>query len=133
MKLPIAIIGLAIAASSLPSAHGQKANPASLIAVKVDSAPVIDGNANDAAWSRAKPIVTHDPLAKIDLTVRAVYTKDKIFILATFPDKTENREHKTQVWVPNQNRYRISTDREDTFVIKWNMEGHPVDLRVDAE
>ena len=78
-------------------------------------------------------MVTHDPRAATDLTIRAVYTDDRVYILARFPDPDENRTHKTQVWVPDQDRYRTGTDREDTFVIKWSMAPGSVDLRVDAD
>ena len=123
-------VSLSIAVTPLGLNAEQRAE---LVAVKVASAPTIDGVGDDSVWSRAKAFVTHDPLAKVDLTVKAVYTADSIYVLATFPDSTENRMHKTQVWVPDQDRYRIGVDREDTFVIKWNMEPAPVDLRVDAD
>ena len=132
-RISLALLSVLCMATSIPAAHSNGAAPTQLIATKVKIAPVIDGNADDAGWSRAKPLVTYDPLAKVRLTVRAVYTDDTIFILATFPDQTENRDHKTQVWVAEQSRYRIGYDREDTFVIKWSMETGPVDLRVDAE
>jgi hypothetical protein len=89
-----------------------------LISVKVKQAPTIDGKADDAAWSRAKPFATYDPLAKIKQTVRSVYTDERLYFLVSFPDKTENRRHKTQNWVLSQSRYRIGNDREDTFVFK---------------
>ena len=133
MKITIVLLSLIFAMPTLSGAQSKSKAPAELIAVKVATAPVIDGNANEEFWSRAKPLVTHDKLAKVKLTIRAVYTDDTVFILATFPDKTENRAHKTQIWVADQSRYRISADREDTFVIKWSMEGQPVDLRIDAE
>jgi hypothetical protein len=133
IKFTIVLLSLIYAMAPVSAAQSQMKHPAELIATRVATAPVIDGKANEEIWSRAKPLVTYDPLAKVKLTVRVVYTDDRIFILATFPDKTENRAHKTQNWVTDQSRYRISSDREDTFVIKWNMEGHPVDLRIDAE
>lgn len=133
MKTSVVILSLVCAVTPLSVAQSEMARPAAVIATKVANAPVIDGKADDGAWSQAKPFVTYDPLAKVKLTIRAVYTDDSVFILTTFPDKTENRDHKTQVWMPGQERYRIGTDREDTFVLKWSMEAGPVDLRVDAE
>jgi hypothetical protein len=122
------------AATTAPAAaQTARSEAATLVAVKTEVAPTIDGTADDKAWASAKPFVTYDPLAKVKLTVRAVYTKDSIYILATFPDKTENRRHKTQEWVADQSRYRIGTDREDTFVIKWGMGANLQNLRVDAE
>ena len=99
---------------------GQSQAAQELVAAKVDQAPSVDGIANEAIWSKAKAVTTHDPLAKIDVTIKAVHTNDSIFFLATFPDPTENRAHKTLVWVPEQERYRTGTDREDTFVFKWS-------------
>ena len=133
MKTAIILLSFIYTMTPPSVVQSKMTGAAELVAIKVATAPVIDGNASDDVWSRAKPLVTYDPLAEVKLTIRAVYTDDKIFILATFPDKTENRDHKTQIWVPDQDRYRISTVREDTFVIKWNMEGHPVDLHIDAE
>jgi hypothetical protein len=72
-------------------------------------------------------------LAEANLTIKAVYTDDRIYVLASFPDPDENRTHKTQIWVPDQDRYRTGADREDTFVIKWSMEPGAIDLRVDAD
>ena len=89
--------------------------------------------ADEEFWARATALVTRDPLAEVDLTVKAVYAGDSIYILASYPDAEESRAHKTQVWVPDQDRYPIGADREDTFVIKWSMEPGPVDLHVDAD
>lgn len=133
-KLTAYILTLCIATAPTGLIAGQIAEaPAELTAVKVDSAPTIDGDGGDTVWSRAKPLVTRDPLAKVDLTIKAIYTDDRLYFLATFPDKNENRKHKTQRWLKSQERYRIGPDREDTFVIKWSMEPRPTDLRVDAD
>ena len=104
-----------------------------LVVLQADTAPTIDGIADEEIWARASALVTHDPLVEANLTVKAVYTGDSIYILASFPDADESRAHKTQLWIPDQDRYRIGPDREDTFVIKWSMEPGPVDLRVDAD
>lgn len=104
-----------------------------LTTVKVDSAPTIDGVASDPVWSRADAVVTHDPVAKIDVTIKSVYTSDRIYFLVTFPDENESRDHKTMLWVAEQERYRTGYDREDTFVFKWSMESEPVDLSVTAD
>lgn len=126
-------LAMLTATASGTVADTRRTGSTQLIATKSGTAPIIDGKAEKSVWEKARPVVTYDPLAKVELTVRAIYTGDTLFILATFPDKTENRAHKTQNWVPGQSRYRIGPDREDTFVIKWNMEGHPVDLRLNAE
>lgn len=103
-----------------------------LVSVKVDEAPVIDGDGNDRVWGLADVITTRDQIAEIDVTLRSVYTADEVFMLVEFPDQTENRAHKTLVWDEAEKRYRSGPQREDTFVFKWSMDPYPVDLSVSA-
>ena len=128
-----ALLAALVAAPSGLVAQQVSGAPGDLVAIRADQAPTIDGVADKDIWARATALITHDPLAKADLTVKAVYTDDSIYILASFPDPDESRTHKTQVWVPDQERYRIGADREDTFVVKWSMEPGSVDLRIDAD
>ena len=133
LKIILSLLAVNLALGPFLAAQSRAEGPTELISVKVKNAPTIDGKANDAAWSHAKPVVTYDPLAKIKLTLRSVYTGGGLYFLVSFPDKTENRHHKTQNWVPGQSRYRIGNDREDTFVFKWSMEAGPVDIHIDAK
>ena len=104
-----------------------------IISSYVEAAPTIDGVADEAIWAKARPSISHDPVAKIDITIKSVHTKDSIYFQVMFPDKTEGRTHKTMVWAPEQERYRTDVDREDTFVFKWSMEPNSVDLSVAAD
>lgn len=128
-----ALVAALITAPSGLAAQQISSVSAELVAVQVDAAPTIDGVADEDIWSRATALVTRDSLAEADLTIKAVYSGDSIYFLASYPDADESRTHKTQVWVPEQDRYRIGFDREDTFVFKWSMEPGQVDLRVDAD
>ncbi len=134
MKQPVflSILAIFLAVSSAPvgAADG---TPRGLSAVKISDPPKIDGLANDGAWTRAKPLSTLYPLARATLEIRAVYTDTHVYFLAQFPDGNENRNHKTLVWIPEQELYRIGVDREDTFIVKWSMEPVPHDLRVDSD
>ncbi len=105
----------------------------SLVATKVAQEPDIDGRSDEAVWSAAKPVITHDRVAGIDITLKAVYTEDSIFMLVTFPDPSESRDHKTMIWNADQQYYRTGNNREDTFVIKWSMEPIPVDLSISSD
>ncbi len=102
-------------------------------AVRVSEAPSVDGKAEDSCWAEAPEFVTRDPLAGIDIRLRAVYTDESIYLLAVFPDATENRSHKAMRWSAEKNAYETGPDREDTFVVKWNMEPFPVDLTIDSD
>jgi len=95
--------------------------------------PVVDGDGTDSAWSQSTSIVTHDLIAKIDIQLRCVYTNDEIFFLVSYPDASENSEHKTYSWDKNTQHYRTGPSREDSFVFKWNMEPVPVDLTLSGD
>ncbi len=98
-----------------------------LIAVKVSRAPVIDGKM-DSIWKKAKPVKVKDRRVNATIELRALYTDREIFILARYPDSREDRIHKPWVWDKELKAYKIGPQREDTFVIKWNMEPKEVDL-----
>jgi len=101
-------------------------------AARVGMLPVIDGNADDVAWSEAKPIVTRDPVAGIDITLKAVYDDTQIAFLVRFPDASEDRQHKTMFWDKDLKMYKTGPKREDVFLFKWSMESIPVDLTLSA-
>ena len=105
-----------------------------IVAVMVDDAPMVDGRADDSVWSLAKAVTIADSIAAIEVTLKAVYADDAIFFLVSFPDATENREHKTMLWDAQEQMYRMGPKREDMFVVKWSMEPQPVvDLSISAD
>ena len=104
-----------------------------LTAVKIENAPVIDGMASDSAWNEADYIVTHDPIANIDIKLKAVYTTENIFFLVQFSDPDESRLHKPLVWNTKEELYENGPDREDCFVLKWAMDAAIKDLSVRAD
>ncbi len=56
-----------------------------IIVQKVETAPIINGIADDFAWEKSSTILTHDKVANIDISLKAVYTAKQIFFLVTFP------------------------------------------------
>ncbi len=122
---PIAVFLLSLTLTVFFSARSFSAQV--LTAVKVSKAPVIDGKV-DSIWERAMPIRVKDRRVNKTIELRALYTDKEIFILARYPDKREDRMHKPWVWDKELKAYRIGPQREDTFVIKWNMEPREVDL-----
>jgi hypothetical protein len=96
--------------------------------LKVEKAPVIDGLAQDAVWNSVKPIVVADSASGKKILLRSVYTADQIYFLVQFPDSAENFLHKPWVWNATQKKYESGLNREDTFVFKWNMMDHDVNL-----
>ena len=104
-----------------------------VIAEKVNQAPIIDGRADDPVWMEAPEITTFDTVAGIEIALRAVHTSDELFILVTFPDDTENRDHKLLVWDEQIGAYQIGPKREDVVILKWSMEPHSVDLSLSGD
>ena len=55
-----------------------------LKAMKVDTAPVLDGDASDAAWAKAPAL----KIGYLKVSLKAVYTDTDVYLLATWPDAT---------------------------------------------
>ena len=104
-----------------------------IISVKVDQGPIIDGHHDDSVWNAAATVATVDGVENTEITLKSVYTDEEIFFVIEFPDKTENRAHKTLVWDETLDVYRSGPKREDSFVFKWSMEPHPVDLAITGD
>jgi len=113
--------------------HGASAWAKTLVSVSTDKAPTIDGMASDPAWENAPALTTYDHIAKLEIELRSVHTRDKIFILATYPDQDESRDHKLWYWNEAKGMYVQGPEREDVFVFKWNLETRPVDLSINAD
>ena len=102
-------------------------------AIHVDEPPVIDGVTNDPAWETAQEIITYDKASKLPITIKAVYTDAEIFMQVRFPDADESRTHKSWAWDKDREIYTVGHDREDIFIVKWNMLPEPVDLSIFAD
>lgn len=101
-----------------------------ILTVKTNEEPVIDGLDSDPAWQNAPVFITLDKNNKLEIRIQAVYTDTKIFFLVSFADPDESRTHKSWIWNAGREIYTVGTDREDTFVFKWNMESKAVDLSI---
>jgi hypothetical protein len=101
-----------------------------LVSMRVNEAPVIDGRADESFWHTAPAITTLDYSSQRPITIRSVYTSGEIFFLVTYPEDTPTETHKTWVWDKKEEVYREGPDREDVFVFKWSMSGQNVSLRL---
>jgi hypothetical protein len=96
----------------------------SIQARRVETAPVLDGLADDAAWRESTPL-------EVELTggtgpshcaVRAVAHGDSVYVLATWADATEDRAHK--VWTKQEDgSWRSGPEREDVFSMAFPLSG----------
>lgn len=99
-----------------------------LIANRVDSPPVVDGEAADPAWSQAGIVKIHDAVADIDISLRAVFSGETLYLMGQFPDATESRLHRQLVWNSERRIYEDGPTREDCLVLKWSMVPHETTL-----
>ncbi len=104
-----------------------------VLAVKVDTNPVVDGLGTDSIWQAAPTVTTLDLVMNIPIELQAAYSDRHLFMKVRFPDSTENRDHKTLLWNSDLEVYRTSFKREDSFVFKWSMEPVPVELSLKSE
>ena len=104
-----------------------------LLAMHVDEPPVIDGVTNDPAWEKAQEILSLDKASKLPIKLKAVYTDTEVYIQVSFHDQDESRTHKSWTWDKGREIYTVGHDREDTIILKWNMEPEPVDLSILAD
>ena len=127
MKKPTFLLFSCILFSSIPFAAYAAQD---LVVIPVAKPPIIDGIADDPAWLNAPAITSLDKASQLPVTIKAVYTDTKIFIQVSFPDPDESRTHKSWIWDQGRDIYTVGHDREDIFIIKWNMEPEPVDLSI---
>ncbi len=90
--------------------------------------PVLDGSCNDGAWRAARAYTIRDKRLNVDIVLKSVHTSDKVFFCVQYPDPDESRLHRPWVWDKKLGIYTVGPYIEDTFVFRWNLEDHEVDL-----
>jgi hypothetical protein len=76
----------------------QAAEPDVLLAAKVASAPLLDGDASDAVWAAARPLTVKladgvnfaGGKGETTATLKAVYSGDRVYILLQYDDPTNS-------------------------------------------
>ncbi len=104
-----------------------------IVAIKVDTNPVVDGFGAESIWQVTPTVTTLDRVMGIPIELQAACSDRHLYMKVRFPDSTENREHKTLLWNSDQEVYKTSYKREDSFVFKWSMEPVPVELSLKSE
>ncbi|MBI5933584.1 MAG: ethylbenzene dehydrogenase [Chloroflexi bacterium] len=81
-------------APTLPPTPEWTGPEGALVAVMADSAPTLDGVADDAAWANAEEIVIEVKSGfngySTEVHLKAIYTEDSIYFLMTYADPTES-------------------------------------------
>jgi hypothetical protein len=100
MNKRLSVLSRAVAAVLIGACATKEESTASnvLVAAKVATPPVLDGNANDAAWAAAKPINVAltggmnfaNGKGETTATLKAVYSGDMVYFLTQYADPTNS-------------------------------------------
>lgn len=127
-----AITALLIGASGAAIAYfGDSSRIQQLEIAKTDTAPVLDGDANDALWQKAPQAVVHTSRGfgleggEVDVKVRALHDSEYAYFLFQWKDATRSQKHipliKTaQGWKLMQTAYSKNDENdyyEDKFAV----------------
>jgi hypothetical protein len=95
--------------------------------VDQEQKPVIDGRADDPAWSGAENATVPLSWGGVpEATVKAVYTSEEIFLLVSWPDASKDDQHHPWLWDAEQGRYMEGPQVEDALLVSieggcdWN-------------
>lgn len=115
---------LAIALLAASCASAPPPDPDVLAARRTPAAPVLDGVGDDAAWRDAPEISV--PLegtsAPREVRMRAVVHGERVYLLARWPDATEDRLHKLRVPKAGGG-FQNGPEREDVFAVGFPISG----------
>ena len=83
-----------------------------------EAAPVVDGQPADGAWQSAPPLSFEVAGAsgKMTVTVAALWSPDRLWILVRWPDKTRDDVHRPWVWSKAEKAYVAGREVEDALV-----------------
>ena len=103
-----------------------------LEATRTRTPPAIDGRI-DPVWESAKPltVVIREAIgggAPRKVVLRALYTHDRFYILAQWPDATRSDMRDPYVWDPVRKKYDRPSRPDDQFALEFPLTG---DFRVD--
>lgn len=139
---PVATEAPTEAATEAPTEVPFDAPKGALIAVPVETAPTLDGIADDAAWADAKAIEIevqngfNDFATKAE--IKAVYTEDTVYFVLTYADPTESWyrypwvKQEDGTWKqdkdPNDKGGDNNLNYEDKFAMLWNINNSIADF-----
>jgi hypothetical protein len=102
-----------------------------LVCKKIQQTPVLDGVADEPAWTQAEAITTLDFSSQRPIELRSFHDGQTIYMLARYPDQAASVTHKSWMWDSNEKVYKPGMDREDMLVLKWLLTGDSLYLAAD--
>jgi hypothetical protein len=139
LKTVACVLPLCLAAGAMAQEKPVASKPIPVKAVKVAAAPMLDGDASDAAW-KAAPVVAlnaikganfKDGLGNTAGTIQVAYTADTLYMLLTYDDPSLSMRRSPYVkqadgsWTklkdPDDKGGDNNKFYEDKFAVIWNM------------
>lgn len=125
------IVLIYIFSASISPVQAEQERSTILTAEKTGEAITIDGYANEASWAGARELViaARDRITgTVDVTLKALYDENYIYIYATWPDPTENTIRDTWIYDADKGWQRWSeagnemAKNEDRILFIWNID-----------
>ena len=127
----LVLTGLVFAVSALELANAGEDKLPKLVSARVAAGPKVDGQSDDAAWTKAKAL---EVVAKrvmpgkegtsTKVAIKSVYTDKEIFFLIRWEDVSkDDAGHKSWVWNKEAKKYEEGPDREDAFAVAFEFKG----------
>jgi len=114
LVLAVAFLAALIGKVAFPGTE----DPPKLNAVKVTTAPLVDGDGSDAAWEKATEYEIQ--LSGVKVGIKAVYTREDLFILANWNDSTLSMVRGgSWVWDGNAWNSKREGQSEDRIAFFW--------------
>jgi hypothetical protein len=80
----------------------------------------LDGKDDEPEWKAAKEVVLPMSFGKLrEVSVKALYTDNELFLRVRWPDSSENREHHPWIWDAAQRRYVTGPQVEDSLLLSF--------------
>lgn len=90
-----------------------------------EAAPVLDGQASDAAWQALSPLSFEVTGAsgKMTVTAAARWSSERIWVLVRWPDRRPDDVHRPWVWSNVEKAYVAGREVEDALSLSFSREG----------
>jgi hypothetical protein len=81
---------------------------------------VLDGMESEPEWEKAPEVTVPLTYGNVpEISLKAMYTQDEVFIRLRWPDDEANRQHRPWVWDAEQESYRESAQVEDSVMLSF--------------
>lgn len=81
---------------------------------------IVDGKDDEIQWRSAPEVRVPLFFGKVrEVSVKALYNDDEVYLRVRWPDATENREHHPWVWDSDRGQYHEGSQVEDSLLLSF--------------